>query len=153
MRRAGPAGTVRVEMKARILLLTALFGVAACSSPSAPAASPVPSSSPASSSPSSSSPSPPSSAAPTVSSSRPAVAASGTPLGMTIYGVAHAGEEPGCVVLSATDNRVYALLGGDRQIINAGGQLAVTGRVVVGLINQSQCRDGIPFEVSAVRPD
>jgi hypothetical protein len=43
---------------------------------------------------------------------------------MTIYGVAHAGEEPGCVVLSATDNRVYALLGGDRQIITAGGQLA-----------------------------
>ena len=72
---------------------------------------------------------------------------------MTIYGVAHPGEEPGCVVLSATDNRVYALLGGDRKIITAGGQLAVTGRVVVGLLNNQQCREGIPFEVSAVRPD
>jgi hypothetical protein len=74
------------------------------------------------------------------------------PLAITIYGVAHPGEEPGCVVLSATDNRVYALLGGDRQIITAGGQLAVTGHVVVGLLNQ-QCREGIPFEVSSVRPD
>jgi len=72
---------------------------------------------------------------------------------MTIYGVAHPGEEPGCVVLSATDSRVYALLGGDRKIITAGGQLAVTGRVVVGEVNQQQCREGIPFEVSAVRPD
>ena len=147
MRRAGPAGTVRVEMKARILLLTVLLGVAACSSPGPPAPSPSPSSVPPSVS----------SAPPAVSSpTRPAAAsppASAVPLGMTIYGVAHPGEEPGCVVLSATDNRVYALLGGDRKIITAGGQLAVTGRVVVGEVNQQQCREGIPFEVSAVRPD
>jgi hypothetical protein len=71
---------------------------------------------------------------------------------MTIFGVAHPGEQPGCVVLTATDSRVYALLGGDRQVINAGGQLAVTGRVVAGLPDQP-CRDGIPFEVTSVRPD
>jgi hypothetical protein len=136
-------------MKARILLLTVLFGLAACSSAGPPEASTSPPSSPSSSSSSSSS-----SAPPAVSSApSPSITAPGTPLGVTIYGVAHPGEEPGCVVLSATDNRVYALLGGDRQIISAGGQLAVTGRVVVGLLNQHQCREGIPFEVSAVRAD
>jgi hypothetical protein len=71
---------------------------------------------------------------------------------MTIYGVAQPGEQPGCELLAATDNRIYLLLGGDRALIGAGGQLAVTGRVVPGLLN-SQCRDGIPFEVSSVRPD
>jgi hypothetical protein len=73
-------------------------------------------------------------------------------VGLTLYGVAHAGEQPGCFLLTATDNRVYLLLGGDRQIITAGGQLAVTGMIVPGLLT-SQCRDGIPFQVTSVRPD
>ena len=71
---------------------------------------------------------------------------------MTIYGVAHAGDQPGCVLLAATDNRVYLLLGGDRQTITAGGQLAVTGTIVPGPLN-AQCREGIPFQVTSVRPD
>lgn len=137
-------------MKARALFLTVLVGLAACSS-SGPSPSPSSATSPALAQ------APASSAPPVVSSSSPSSSAtpppaSSTPLGITIYGVAHPGDEAGCVVLIATNNRVYALLGGDRQVITAGGQLAVTGHVVIGLQNQ-KCREGIPFEVSVVRPD
>jgi hypothetical protein len=70
---------------------------------------------------------------------------------VTIYGIARTAE-PGCVLLAATDNRTYLLLDGDRQTIDAGGQLAVTGHVLPAPPS-SQCRDGIPFEVASVRPD
>src|SRR5678815_2871875 len=85
MRRTGLAGTVRVEMKARLLLLTVLFGLAACSSAGPPG-------SPASPSPSSGSVPPTASSAPPVNASHPAATsppASGVPLAITIYGVAH----------------------------------------------------------------
>ena len=137
----------------RCLVLVVALALGGCTpgppppSPSAPppaASAPPPSGS--SSSASSASPAQPSPAP--VGSPAP----SGAPLALTIYGIAHPGEKPGCVILTATDNRVYLLLGGDRQIITAGGQLAVTGHVVPGLLN-AECRDGIPFEVSSVRPD
>ena len=126
-----------------LIVVVAILALGACT-PGSPA--PVPSSSPSLVTSSAPAPSSPAASAP---APLPSVSA---PLGMTIYGVAHAGEQPGCVLLTATDNRVYLLLGGDRQLITAGGQLAVTGMVVPGLLN-SQCRDGIPFQVTSVRPD
>jgi hypothetical protein len=136
----------------RCLVAAVVLALGACS-PGSPA--------PATSSPAGSGPpsattasGPPPSSAPALPVSTPPVSAPpvSVPLALTIYGVAHAGEQPGCVLLNATDDRVYLLLGGDRQTITAGGQLAVTGMIVPGQLD-AQCRDGIPFQVTSVRPD
>ena len=131
-----------------LVVVVALLALGACT-PGSPA--PVPSASPSAPAPSAGPPSSSSPASPAGSAPAPATSPS-EPLGLTLYGVAHPGEQPGCILLTATDNRVYLLLGGDRQLIAAGGQLAVTGMIVPGLLN-SQCRDGIPFQVTSVRPD
>jgi hypothetical protein len=74
----------------------------------------------------------------------------GTADGTTLQGLAQAAEDQkGCVVLTTSDHRIYLLIGGDRQVIGAGGQLEVVGRAVPGLT--TTCHGGIPFEVAQVR--
>jgi hypothetical protein len=66
---------------------------------------------------------------------------------LSLQGIAHEDEQQkGCILLSAQDHRVYLLLGGDRQLIAAGGELRVDGRAAPGLA--TTCRQGIPFQVS-----
>jgi hypothetical protein len=67
----------------------------------------------------------------------------------TLRGTTADGVEPNCVLLSADDGRSYLLLGGDRQVIMAGGRLEVTGQIQPDLM--TTCQQGIPFTVSTVR--
>jgi len=75
----------------------------------------------------------------------------GTPAGgTTLQGTVSEDEnQKGCFLLAAQDHRIYLLLGGDRQLVAAGGRLEVDGRAAPGLV--TTCRQGIPFEVSQAR--
>jgi len=70
--------------------------------------------------------------------------------GTTLQGtVAEDENQKGCFLLAADDHRISLLLGGDRQLVAAGGRLQVVGRAAPGLA--STCRQGIPFVVSQAR--
>jgi hypothetical protein len=68
---------------------------------------------------------------------------------MTVRGHIQAGVEAGCMILNADGGAVYLLLGGDRQVINAGGRVEVVGEPQPGLM--TTCQQGIPFQVVQVR--
>jgi hypothetical protein len=73
----------------------------------------------------------------------------GTMSQMTVRGHIQAGVEAGCMILNADGGAVYLLLGGDRQVINAGGRVEVVGEPQPGLM--TTCQQGIPFQVAQVR--
>jgi hypothetical protein len=72
----------------------------------------------------------------------------GTVTQMTVRGHIQQGVEAGCMILNADGGAVYLLLGGDRQIINAGGRVEVVGEPQPGLM--TSCQQGIPFQVTQV---
>jgi hypothetical protein len=73
----------------------------------------------------------------------------GTMNQMTVRGHIQAGVETGCMILNADGGAVYLLLGGDRQVINAGGRVEVVGEPQPGLM--TTCQQGVPFQVAQVR--
>lgn len=73
----------------------------------------------------------------------------GTVSQMTLRGQVQEGVEAGCMILNADGGEVYLLLGGDRQIISAGGRVEVVGEPQPGLM--TTCQQGTPFLVTHVR--
>ncbi|MFI5926799.1 hypothetical protein ACIA3K_12530 [Micromonospora sp. NPDC051543] len=65
------------------------------------------------------------------------------PVGATeLTGTITAGVEPNCVLLDG-----YLLVGGPRDVLTAGAQVTVTGRVEKGTM--TTCQQGIPFVVES----
>lgn len=60
-----------------------------------------------------------------------------------------AGVEAGCLLLN-NGGKAYLLLGGDRNVIQAGATVTVRGRVAEGVM--SICQQGTPFQVVEARP-
>ena len=87
----------------------------------------------------------PTSAAPSAS---PSPSTPRNPVGLrprTITGTVERGVESGCVLL-----RGFLLLGGDRELLQPGRQVTVTGRAAPNAM--TTCQQGIPFSVSSARP-
>lgn len=59
------------------------------------------------------------------------------------------GVEPGCLLLETGEAR-YLLLGGDRNLLEPGRRLTVTGFAAVG--KPTTCMEGIPLEVADITP-
>jgi hypothetical protein len=68
---------------------------------------------------------------------------------MTITGQVAQGVESGCLILQS-GSTTYLLIGGDKQVLQAGRTVVVRGRPNPGLA--TICQQGTPFEVSEVRP-
>jgi hypothetical protein len=70
---------------------------------------------------------------------------------VTLKGAVQAGVEGGCVVLKTSD-KLYLLVGGDRDQLqkSIGTNVSVTGQVVVGMM--TTCQQGTPFRVTHIQP-
>jgi hypothetical protein len=135
------------------VLVVALAGglLAACAGEGGDSAQPgeTVSTSPSPSSPGSSSAQPPG-LPPSVRVSPPSSSAPKYPPGeKTITGKPEDGVEFDCLIMRA-DGTVYLLLGGDRALLKSGRTVAVRGKPNPSLM--TTCQQGIPFEVSEVRP-
>ncbi len=67
----------------------------------------------------------------------------------TRQGKIEAGVEPGCVLLKATDKKVYLLVGGNSKILTPGAPVVVKGYPQPDLM--STCQQGEPFQVTEAR--
>lgn len=63
---------------------------------------------------------------------------------VSLMGTPTAGVEQGCLVLDG-----YLLIGGPRELLASGEQLAVTGRVSTGLV--TTCQQGVPLQVDSAQ--
>jgi hypothetical protein len=68
---------------------------------------------------------------------------------VTISGRPEEGVEGNCLVMRSGET-LYLLLGGNRQLLQSGRPVTVTGRPNPGLM--TTCQQGTPFEVSDVQP-
>ncbi|GAB3506384.1 hypothetical protein [Amycolatopsis cihanbeyliensis] len=90
---------------------------------------------------------PPTTGSPT--GSRPPPTAPTTPPGeITVRGVVQQGVEPGCLVLTGSD-QVYLLVG-ERARLEPGAEVQVRGTPEPGLM--TTCQQGTPLRVAEVRP-
>jgi hypothetical protein len=67
----------------------------------------------------------------------------------TLTGRVVQGVEPGCLVMN-TPEGTYLLLGGSKQVIQAGAWITVRGKANPKLM--TTCQQGVPFEVMEARP-
>lgn len=67
----------------------------------------------------------------------------------TLTGRPEEGVESGCLVMRSGD-KLYLLIGGDRAMLQSGRTVVVRGRPNPGLL--TTCQQGIPFNVTEVRP-
>jgi hypothetical protein len=67
---------------------------------------------------------------------------------VTLTGTVEEGVESGCMLLR-TQQGLYLLIGGDRQMIARGGKLVVRGKAQPDLM--TTCQQGTPFQVTEVR--
>jgi hypothetical protein len=72
------------------------------------------------------------------------------PAEVTLRGSVQDGVEPGCLLLTAQDGRLYLLLGGDRQVLQSRSEVVVRGRPQPDVA--TTCQQGIPFTVLDARP-
>jgi hypothetical protein len=124
------------------LLMAAVLLAAGCASPSTPdsEASSVP--------PSPTDPSSPSSSASSGAAPSTSAAAKGE---VTLSGVVEImGIEGGCRALRASGNKVYELKGGDANVLKAGAQVTVHGRIREDIM--TTCQIGPVLEVISSRP-
>src|SRR5262245_8997920 len=68
---------------------------------------------------------------------------------MTLTGLVEAGVEAHCLIMR-TGGTTYLLIGGDPNVVRAGAQVKVTGRLAPGTM--SYCMQGTPFQVTAASP-
>jgi hypothetical protein len=68
---------------------------------------------------------------------------------MTLTGKPEDGVEAGCIVMRS-DGVLYLLIGGNQQVLKSGQTVMVKGRPNPGLL--TTCQQGLPFQVSEVRP-
>jgi len=68
---------------------------------------------------------------------------------VTLTGQPEEGVESGCIVLRAGD-KLYQLIGGDRRTLMSGRPVTVRGKPNPDLM--TTCQQGVPFEVSDVKP-
>jgi hypothetical protein len=66
----------------------------------------------------------------------------------TLTGRVEQGVEAGCLIMKTPDG-TYLLLGGDRQVVQAGAWVTVLGKANPTLI--TTCQQGTPFEVTEAR--
>lgn len=71
---------------------------------------------------------------------------SGSQATMTLTGLVEPGVEAHCLIMK-TDGKTYLLVGGDPNVVRAGAQVKVTGRLAPDL--KSYCMQGTPFQVTA----
>lgn len=67
---------------------------------------------------------------------------------VTLIGQVKEGVEAGCLLLVAEDSE-YLLLGGDRDVLQVGAQVSVTGEIRPNEV--TTCQQGIPFAVAEAR--
>jgi hypothetical protein len=86
---------------------------------------------------------------PTTLPGNPAVTRPAEPAGeVTVTGTVREGVEPNCLLLDAEGGERYLLVGGERNELQAGARVKVTGRVDRDLL--STCQEGEPLVVSSI---
>ncbi len=66
----------------------------------------------------------------------------------TLTGRVEQGVEAGCMIMTTAEG-TYQLIGGDRQVVQAGAWITVRGKPNPSLM--TTCQQGIPFEVTEAR--
>jgi uncharacterized protein DUF5818 len=69
---------------------------------------------------------------------------------VTVTGMVREGVEPNCLLLESEQGDRYLLVGGERNELQTGSRVRVTGRVDPDLV--STCQQGEPLVVSSIEP-